>query len=69
MKGAGRIDFRIDADGRAWAFDTNGEPPPLASTSWATSMKTLGFSFQDMLSLWVGMCMLDHGLLSGIGPE
>jgi D-alanine-D-alanine ligase len=69
MKGAGRIDFRVDADGRAWAFDTNGEPPPLANTSWAFSMGMLGLSFRDMLALWVGMCMLDHDLISGVRSE
>jgi len=69
MQGAGRIDFRVDADGRAWAFDTNGEPPPLANTSWAFSMGILGLSFQDMLALWLGMCMFDHGLISRVRPE
>lgn len=69
MKGAGRIDFRVDSDGRAWAFDTNGEPPPLANTSWAFSMQRLGFSFQELLAVWLGICLLDHGLISGVRPE
>jgi D-alanine-D-alanine ligase len=63
MKGVGRIDFRVDVDGRAWVFDTNGEPPPLAKTCWAVAMETLGFSLLEMLALWVGICLLDHGLV------
>lgn len=66
MKGVGRIDFRIDADGRAWAFDTNGEPPPLPKTCWAVAMERLGFSFQDLLTVWLGICLLDYGLIAGI---
>ena len=62
MKGAGRIDFRVDVDGRGWVFDTNGEPPPLAKTCWAVAMETLGFSLSEMLALWVGICLLDYGL-------
>ena len=62
MKGVGRIDFRVDADGRAWVFDTNGEPPPLAKTCWGFAMSQLGFSFEDMLALWVGICLRDYRL-------
>jgi D-alanine-D-alanine ligase len=62
MKGVGRIDFRVDADGRAWVFDTNGEPPPLAKTCWGVAMGRLGFSFEDMLALWIGICLRDHGV-------
>ncbi|HEY6551013.1 MAG TPA: hypothetical protein VIY71_07435 [Solirubrobacterales bacterium] len=63
MKGVGRIDFRVDADGRAWAFDTNGEPPPLPKTCWAVAMERLGFSFQELLAVWLGICLLDYELL------
>lgn len=63
MKGVGRIDFRIDADGRAWAFDTNGEPPPLGGTCWSKAMELLGFSLQEMLALWVGLGLLDYQLI------
>lgn len=69
MKGAGRIDFRLDADGRAWAIDTNESPPPLPNTSYAVSMAALGFSVSDMLAAWLGACLLDAGLLSGVRPE
>jgi D-alanine-D-alanine ligase len=62
MKGVGRIDFRVDADGRAWVFDTNGEPPPVAKTCWGFAMGELGFSLEDMLALWVGICLRDYGL-------
>lgn len=62
MKGVGRIDFRVDVDGRAWIFDTNGEPPPLAQTCWAVAMEALGFSLREMLALWVGICLRDYGL-------
>jgi D-alanine-D-alanine ligase len=69
MKGVGRIDFRIDADGRAWAFDTNGEPPPLPRTCWSAAMERLGLSFHELLAVWLGTCLLDYGLISGIGPK
>lgn len=62
MKGVGRIDFRVDADGRAWVFDTNGEPPPLPKTCWGFAMNRLGYSFDDMLALWVGICLRDYRL-------
>jgi D-alanine-D-alanine ligase len=66
MRGVGRIDFRFDSDGRAWAFDTNGEPPPLPKTCWAVAMERLGFSLPDLLAVWLGICLRDHGLISGI---
>lgn len=69
MRGVGRIDFRVDADGRAWAFDTNGEPPPLAKTCWGVAMESLGFGYRDLLALWIGICLFDHDLVSGVGPE
>ena len=62
MKGVGRIDFRIDRDGRAWVFDTNGEPPPVAPTCWSEAMERLGFSLREMLALWVGICLQDYEL-------
>jgi D-alanine-D-alanine ligase len=64
MRGVGRIDFRIDQDGRAWVFDTNGEPPPMSPTCWSMAMDQLGFSFSDMLAFWVGICLFDYGLLT-----
>jgi D-alanine-D-alanine ligase len=62
MKGAGRIDCRVDADGRAWVFDTSGEPPPMERTCWAVAMEEIGFSLPEMLALWVGVCLDDYGL-------
>jgi D-alanine-D-alanine ligase len=66
MKGVGRIDFRVDADGRAWVFDTNGEPPPLGKTTWAVAMQRLGFSHHELLAVWLGICLLDYELISGV---
>lgn len=66
MKGAARVDFRLDADGRAWAFDTNESPPPLPATSWAVSIAELGFDIDDMLATWLGVCLIEAGLLSGV---
>jgi D-alanine-D-alanine ligase len=57
MEGAGRIDFRVDRCGDIWAFDTNEAPPPLDSTSYAIALRLLGFSAEDMLALWLGMCL------------
>ncbi len=64
MQGAGRIDCRVDADGRAWVFDTSGEPPPVTNTCWSVAMTQLGFSLREMLALWVGACLVGHGLSS-----
>lgn len=69
MSGVGRIDFRIDADGRAWLFDTSESPPPLGGTSYAMSMNLVGFPLPEMLAVWLGACLLDVGLISGVAPE
>lgn len=66
MSGAGRIDFRVDVDGRAWVFDTNESPPPVARTAYAASMEHLGFSVGEMLAVWLGVCLLEFGLISGV---
>jgi D-alanine-D-alanine ligase len=69
MSGIGRVDFRVDADGRAWAFDTNEAPAPLARTSYGTAMQQLGFPLRRMLAVWLGIGLVKAGLISGIGPE
>jgi D-alanine-D-alanine ligase len=66
MRGVGRIDLRIDADGRAWVFDTSECPPPLPGGSYALAMESLGFSYREMLAVWLGICLLEFGLLSGV---
>ena len=66
MSGAARIDFRIDVDGRAWVFDTSESPPPMAGSSYASSMAHLGFSVSEMLAVWLGICLEEYGLLSGV---
>ena len=66
MTGVGRMDFRVDADGRAWLFDTNESPPPLAGTSYAFAMEVLGLDVADMLAVWIGVCLQRAGLLSGV---
>lgn len=66
MSGVGRMDFRVDPDGRAWLFDTNESPPPLAGTSYAVAMQALGFDVSDMLAVWIGVCLRRAGLLSGV---
>jgi D-alanine-D-alanine ligase len=57
MAGMGRIDMRLDDDGRFWIIDTNESPPPLAGTSYGTSLGALGFNTIDMLSLWIGVTL------------
>jgi len=66
MRGVGRVDLRVDADGRAWVFDTNESPPPLRQTSYALAMQSLGFSLEEMLAVWLGICLLDFGIVSGV---
>jgi D-alanine-D-alanine ligase len=66
MSGVGRMDFRVDADGRAWLFDTNEAPPPIAGTAFATAMDQLGFPLSRMLAVWLGVGLLDAGLISGV---
>jgi D-alanine-D-alanine ligase len=50
----GRMDSRIDEDGRAWIFDTNESPPPLSTTSYAMSFGLLGLTYVDMVAAWLG---------------
>ena len=66
MSGVGRMDFRVDPDGRAWLFDTNESPPPLAGTSYAVAMQALGLDVSDMLAVWIGVCLRRAGILSGV---
>jgi D-alanine-D-alanine ligase-like ATP-grasp enzyme len=66
MRGAGRIDFRVDADGEAWVFDTNESPPLMRGTSYSRAMEQLGFDFYEMLAVWLGTCLIDYGIVSGI---
>lgn len=66
MRGVGRIDLRVDADGRAWVFDTNESPPPLSHTAYSIAMETLGFSLDEMLAVWLGVCLFDYGIISGL---
>ena len=63
MSGVGRVDFRVDTDGRAWAFDTNESPPPLAGTAYGTAMESLGFPLQRMLAIWLGLGLMEAGLI------
>ncbi len=63
MSGVGRMDFRVDRDGRAWLFDTNESPPPLAGSSYALAMHTLGLEVSDMLAAWIGICLRRSSLL------
>ncbi len=69
MRGVGRIDVRIDADGRVWVFDSNIAPPPLIGSSYAISLHSLGLGFQQMLAVWLGAALLDANVLSGVQEE
>lgn len=69
MRGVGRVDFRVDSDGRAWVFDISDAPPPLGGTSYALAMEKLGFSLPEMLAVWVGIGLLDFGVISAVPPE
>lgn len=61
MGATGRMDVRLDSQGRPWIFDTNESPPPVANTCYARSLETLGFDTADMLALWVGAAMRRDG--------
>ncbi len=61
MGATGRMDVRLDAQGRPWIFDTNESPPPVADTCYARSLETFGFETADMLALWVGAAMRRDG--------
>lgn len=60
MAGMGRIDMRIDEDGRYWIFDTNESPPPLEDTSYGCSFRSLGFDHPSMLKAWVASAFHRH---------
>ncbi len=66
MSGVARIDLRIDSDGRSYVIDTNADPPPVGGTCWAFAMQNLGFSVDEMCAAWLGICLMRHGLISGI---
>jgi D-alanine-D-alanine ligase len=66
MSGIGRVDFRVDADGRAWAFDTNEAPAPLSGTAYGTAMEQLGFPLRKMLAVWLGIGLAKASLISGV---
>jgi D-alanine-D-alanine ligase len=61
MGATGRMDVRLDVQGRPWIFDTNESPPPIANTCYARSLETLGFDTAGMLALWVGAAMRRDG--------
>lgn len=63
MAGMGRIDMRIDEDGRCWIFDTNESPPPLHKTAYAFALSKLGFDTNDMLALWSAVTLYRIGIL------
>ena len=63
MSGVGRMDFRVDRDGRAWLFDTNESPPPLAGSSYAMAMASLGLDVPDMLAVWIGISLRQSSIL------
>lgn len=66
MSGVARIDLRIDSDGRACVIDTNADPPPVGGTVWSYAMDALGFSVQEMCAAWLGICLRQHGIVSGV---
>jgi len=55
MEGAGRIDMRIDEDGRWYAFDINESPPPVLNSGMGFALQSLGFSYQDLLLFLIGV--------------
>lgn len=61
MKGLGRIDMRIDEDGEGWIFDTNESPPPLPRSSFIQLFNSLGYSYEDALSLMIGVNLKRFG--------
>ena len=66
MSGVARIDLRVDSDGRSFIIDTNADPPPLGGTCWAYAMSKFGFSLDEMAAAWLGICLLEHKLVSGV---
>ncbi len=64
MAGVGRIDLRVDADGREWVFDTSESPPPLVPTAFSRALDRIGVPPDKMLALWVGLCLLETGVIT-----
>lgn len=62
MSGMGRIDCRVDEDGRFWIFDTNESPPPLPGTSYLASLESIGLGYEDMLAAWLGSALERDGV-------
>ncbi len=55
MEGAGRIDMRIDEDGKWYAFDINESPPPVMNSGMGFAIRSLGFDYTEFLMFLVGL--------------
>jgi len=65
LEGVGRIDMRVDEDGKWYAFDMNESPPPVYNSSLGFSLKMMGLSYEDMLAFLLGVNLrLRFGLVT-----
>ncbi len=55
LEGVGRIDMRIDEDGRWYAFDLNESPPPVFNSAMGFSLQSLGLNYAEFLAFLVGL--------------
>ncbi len=55
MEGAGRIDMRLDEDGKWYAFDINESPPPVLNSGMGFAIQSLGFDYREFLMFLIGL--------------
>lgn len=55
LEGAGRIDMRLNEDGKWYAFDINESPPPVLNSGMGYAIQSLGFDYQDFLMFLIGV--------------
>jgi len=55
MEGVGRIDMRVDEDGKWYAFDINESPPPVLNSGLGYALESLGFNYKEFLLFLIGV--------------
>lgn len=61
LRGLARMDFRVNDEGEGYITDMNESPPPLDDTAFVFALKSLGFSYSEVLVQMVGVSMLREG--------
>jgi len=63
FRGFSRIDFRVGADGKPMVIDVSSTPHLTRTTSFKTLFEWMGFNYEDMWALCVGLGARRAGLI------